>query len=114
LNWLFAGEGSANALELSNEAGRMPEVSAEMKPVIDAVIEVMLSDDEGVKLALSQNAFTFQQSVRWKREVDELRNDMEIIKKRLLDPREADFKTQGTPGEDQHLGKHRVGGKNSE
>jgi len=32
----------------------------QMQPVIDAVMEVMISDHSGVKLALTQNALMFQ------------------------------------------------------
>lgn len=111
IQWLATGEGPMTSVESLNELRFAPVVSPEIRPVIDAVIEVMLSNDEGTKLALSQNAFTFQQSVRRRKEIDELRNDIEIIKKRLLDPQQTDFKTMGPEGGEQHLDKHRAGGE---
>jgi len=111
VQWLATGEGPMTTAESLNELRSAPVVLPEIRPVIDAVIEVMLSSDEGTKLALSQNAFTFQQTVRRKKEIEELRNDIEIIKKRLLEPQETDFKTTEPEGREQHLDKHRVGGE---
>jgi len=96
--WLATGKGrmiDEPAAAIDHIMSSSDSLSEEVQRVVNAVIEVMLSDDEGTKLALAQNAFTFQQSVRRKREIEELRNDIEIIKKRLLGPLEADFKTQG-------------------
>ncbi len=114
--WLATGAGTMTEdpvidLDRTMMIKALPE---ETQRVVDAVLEVMLSDDEGTKLALSQNAFTFQQTVRRKREIEELRNDIEVIKRRLIGSQESDFKTSGIPGEDQHLVKHRGAGKHSE
>jgi DICT domain-containing protein len=73
--------------------------------VYEAFIEVMTSDHDGVRLALTQNTYMFQEAVRNKKEVAELKADIEIIKKRLLSTQETDFKTQGAK-----RGKHRAGG----
>lgn len=70
----------------------------EIQSVINAVIEVMTSDDEGTKLALAQNAFTFQRTVRNGKEIAQLKSDIEAIKRRLMpneQPREDDFKNTG-------------------
>lgn len=87
-------------------------IPTNLRAIIDAVIEVMTSEDEDTKLALLQNAFTFQKTVRNGKEIAELKADMEIIKKRLLGAADTDFKTLEAPGASEHPGeKHRAGGK---
>jgi len=73
-------------------------ITPEIQPVIDAVIEVMTSDNEIFKTALTQNAFAFQLSVRSEKKVSKLENDIKEIK-RVLGTREDDFKTLGPQGE---------------
>lgn len=121
LTWLISGAGpvfchdpgsrtesdlSSSSLEEYNAS-----IPASMRPVHEAFMEVMLSSDEGTKLALSQNVFTFQKTVRNELKVLKLESDIEDIKK-ALKTRETDFKTQGTPGASEHPGeKHHAGGK---
>ena len=69
-----------------------PIIVVDKRAAIKAVNEVMDSDHEGVKLALMQNALMFQEMVRNAREIDEIKRDMDAIKRRLLEPREDDFK----------------------
>jgi transcriptional regulator with XRE-family HTH domain len=83
--------------------------TTEIQPVLEAFVEVMTSNHEGVKLALTQNTYMFQETVRNAKEIEELKRDMNIIKKRLLNPREDDFKTQELKGE-----KKQGGGGNGE
>jgi len=73
-------------------------VPPEIQPVFDAFIEVMTSDHEGVKLALTQNTYMFQETVRSVKKVSKLENDIKEIK-RVLGTREDDFKTLGSQGE---------------
>lgn len=81
-------------------------VSKDLVTIVEAVIEVMTSNDTDTKLALSQNVFTFQRTVRNEKEITELKKDMAAIKRRLFaDPREDDFKTQ-----EQQRGEQRMGG----
>lgn len=83
----------------------------ELRQLLDAFIEVMTSDNKGMKLALSQNTLMFLQAVRDGQKVAKLESDIEDIKK-VLKTRETDFKTQGTPGESEHPeNKHHAGGK---
>ena len=75
--------------------------------MLDAFLEVMTSNEEGTKLALTQNVHEFREKIRDRLEISEMKADMEIIKKRLFNPRETDFKIQGVKGET-----HRGGGDN--
>jgi hypothetical protein len=90
---------------------------SEFKPTLDAVVEVISSHDEIMKTALIQNAFAFQKAVQNGAKIDRLEQDMEAIKRRLLsgpveEPREDDFKIQGTKRAGEHRGKkhHASGG----
>ena len=116
VEWIATGEGPVYVNETNSQDYVRPEaISTDVQAVIDAVIEVMLSDDQDTKLALSQNAFTFQRTVRNGREIAELRRDMDIIKKRLLsqdEARETDFETPGPQGGETTSGKkQREGGR---
>ena len=83
----------------------------ELQTILEAFLEVITSDNEGMKLALTQNTLMFQQAVRDGQKVARLESDIEDIKK-VLRTRETDFKTQGAPGASEHPGeKHRAGGK---
>jgi len=73
-------------------------IPLEIQPVVDAVVEVMTSNNEVFKIALTQNAFAFQQSVRGEQKISKLENDIAEIR-RLLSPREDDFKIQELKGE---------------
>jgi transcriptional regulator with XRE-family HTH domain len=84
------------AYRVCEAAETTPGIVVDPKAVIDAVNEVMSSDDVGTKLALAQNAFTFLKTVRNGKEIEELRRDMDIIKRRLMEPREDDFKIAET------------------
>ncbi|NLT22568.1 MAG: helix-turn-helix transcriptional regulator [Syntrophorhabdus sp.] len=121
LTWLISGVGPVfcNSSGKENEKGTVSEKPEEyqttvpnsMKKVHDAFMEVMLSNDEGTKLALTQNIFTFQRTVRSELKVSKLESDIEDIK-RALKSRDTDFKTQESPGESRQPGeKHRVGGE---
>lgn len=86
----------------------------ELKPLVDAFIEVMTSNNEGMKLALSQNTLMFRQAVRDAERVSKLETDIEDIKKALWRIRDTDFKTQEPQGAIEHPGEeNRVGGKES-
>ncbi len=86
----------------------------ELKPLVDAFIEVMTSNNEGMKLALSQNTLMFRQAVRDAERVSKLETDIESIKKTLWRIRDTDFKTQEPQGGSEHPGEeNRVGGKES-
>lgn len=83
----------------------------ELQTILEAFLEVITSDNEGMKLALTQNTLMFQQAVRDGQKVAKLESDIEDIKK-VLRTRETDFKTQEAPGASEHPGeKHRAGGK---
>lgn len=84
--------------------------SQDLQPVYSAFNDVMTSDHEGVKLALTQNTFMFQETVANAKKVAKLEYDIKEIK-RVLNQRETDFKTQGLKregdlqlGEKQHKG----------
>ncbi len=85
----------------------------EIRPVFEAFIEVMTSGEKGTIQALTQNVYEFRESVNNKKEIAAMKKDMDAIKRRLFaEPLEADFKTQGTPGENEHPeNKHHAGGK---
>ena len=68
--------------------------SQDLQPVYSAFNDVMTSDHEGVKLALTQNTFMFQETVANAKKVAKLEYDIKEIK-RVLNQRETDFKTQG-------------------
>lgn len=114
INWLLTGEGPMFLTKSSAQGTENVEVPAGVEPAVyEAFLEVMRSEHRGVKLALTQNTFMFQETVRSVKKVTQLENDIEEIK-RVLNSRESDFKTSGAQGEDQHLVKHRGAGKHSE
>ncbi|HVN97525.1 MAG TPA: hypothetical protein VMT62_13940 [Syntrophorhabdaceae bacterium] len=82
-------------------------VPEEIRPIFDAFMEIMTSGHEGVKLALTQNIYMFLGAVRNAQKVTKLEKDVEEIK-RVIGPREDDFKTSGSKGEK----KQRAGGQN--
>jgi len=87
------------------------EISKKLQPVLDAFMEIMTSDHEGVKLALTQNIFMFQETVRGAKKISKLEKDIEEIK-RVISPREDDFKTQGELGAgEHHKKKHHASGE---
>lgn len=96
INWILTGEGLMStgikegglpadvAREIKQSyiaPGEVVALPDEAQAVVDAVIEVMTSDYSGVKMALSQNALMFQEMVRNKKEIGELKRDMESFKK---------------------------------
>ncbi len=110
INWILTGEGhiykETPQIEPEN-AGVVRDravestysvVPAEIQPIFEAFMEVMTSNDRDTKLALTQNVFTFQRTVRNGEEISALKQDMDVIKKRLLEPMETDFKTQKRSG----------------
>gem|GEM_PF-985827 len=110
--WLATGGETAAEEHIIARDKALAPLSEETQRVVDAVIEIMASDDEGTKLALSQNAFTFLKTIRQNKEIEELKNDMEVIKKRILGEEDKDFKTSESARESQQQEKkHRVGGE---
>lgn len=120
LNWLLTGkgpmfqthDGQPAVVHHANERQeRSPSASSESEldypakyqDIMRAVAEVLSSDDEGTKLALIQNALTFQKTVRSTEKIARLEADIEAIKRhfapREAEPRETDFKTLGSKGE---------------
>lgn len=85
---------------VSYKAGNALE-ALQIKPVMDAVMEVMTSDHSGVKLALTQNALIFQEMVRNANKLSKLEDRIEKIE-RQRSPREDDFKTQETKRAGEH------------
>lgn len=91
-NWILAGVGAMRIGEGSPAAAGsgaggdplagvvIPDVPALIQPVIEAVVEVMTSDDAGTKLALMQNALTFQRTVRNERRLTALERDFAQVK----------------------------------
>ena len=65
----------------------------EIETALIAFIEVIFSKEEGIRLALLQNTFMFQQAVHDAIKVRNLEEDIMQIKK-MLESRETDFKTQ--------------------
>lgn len=112
IDWLLTGKGPRSGLEVLFQAAPAP-VSEKIQPVFEAFMEVMTSEEKGTVLALTQNTYEFRDKVRLQKEMANMKKDMDAIKRRLFDePREADFKTQGTPGESEHPeSKHHAGGK---
>ncbi len=124
-NWILTGKGemyiteseftyNINTVNTDNIVSEVQEPYSMpvpgLQPVYDAFTEVMSSNDEDTKLALTQNVFTFQKTVRFGKEIAEIKRDMDAIKRRLFtDPREDDFKTLESPGE-----KIKAGGGNGE
>ncbi len=133
LNWIMTGEGSmelrkAPEIKLNQPSGirdggvfydagiQMPPIShgkdiQDLQPALDAAAEVLTSTDDDAKLALLQNVYAFQGRVRYKEEVDALKRkvaqleaDMDAIRRRLLEPREDDFKTQEAKGAKKQAG----------
>jgi transcriptional regulator with XRE-family HTH domain len=87
-------------------AGR--KLSPDVEEIVEAFIEVMNSDEPGIKYALIQNTLEFRNAVRNKKEIAEMRRDLDVIKRRLLNSLETDFKNQGQTG----VIKDREGGRN--
>jgi hypothetical protein len=113
--WLATGEGSMYDSDTANERRseyavdrQSVNVPDEVRPVLDAFIEVMSSDEYGTKLALKQNVMEFRDKVRIMKEFGEMRSDLDAIKRRILDPIETDFKTQGR----KRASTNREGGEN--
>lgn len=124
INWLLTGQGCMyiNAQDVSStedvsehgqEYPSTARVPPDIEPVFEAFMEVMTSKEQGTILALTQNTYEFRDKVRLQKEMANIKKDMEAIKRRLFDePREADFKTQGPPGESEHPeNKQHAGGK---
>ncbi len=107
--WLSSGRG---AMSEKTESVGYPKT---FKPILDAVTEVMSSGDEEAKLALSQNAYSFQERIRYRKEVEKLKVDMDILKKKVFEePREDNLMGQGTQRKRPHQkAKQRAGGKSS-
>jgi len=76
-------------------------------------MEVMTSEEPGTILALTQNTYEFRDKIRLQKELANMKEDMDAIKRRLFDePRETDLKTAGSQGVSrQPENKHRVGGE---
>ncbi len=104
-------------------------IPASIQPVVEAVVDVMKSDDQDAIVSLALNAYTFQGRVRYKSEVEQLKHevaerkkesdelrqeltqmkaDMDAIRRQILEPREADFKISGA------VGKIKTGGGNGD
>jgi len=112
IDWLLTGQGPRSALEVLFEpaSGR---VSEKIQPVFEAFMEVMTSEEPGTILALTQNTYEFRDKIRLQKELANMKEDMDAIKRRLFDePRETDLKTAGSQGVSRQPGtKHRVGGE---
>jgi hypothetical protein len=125
IDWLLTGRGpmyaenvapnvdNQRAMEQEDgclRAASQTNIPADAKPVLDAFVEVMNSGHEGVKQALTQSTFAFQETVRSAKRITALEADIEVIKRHFV-PREDDFKTLGQMGESQQRENQRGGGK---
>ncbi len=126
VNWILTGEGEMRTADIKNtvestgqvnDKGSHPMISEtilnrlniptltyiQMQPVIDAVMEVMISDHSGVKLALTQNALMFQEMVRNAKKLEKLEKRIEDIES-VNKKGETDFKTAESQGEKKKAG----------
>jgi len=119
-DWLGTGEGSIESGQLDEVNKRAPQseqnlnfVSPDpsLQHIFDAFMEVMTSEETGTKTALIQNTLEFRDAIRNKKEIAEMKRDMDIIKKRIFGEADKDLKTEGlqegenaTPGKAQREG----------
>ncbi|MBP7529306.1 MAG: helix-turn-helix transcriptional regulator [Syntrophorhabdaceae bacterium] len=113
----------AESLESFRVSGKPIHEVQEIGEMLNALLEILTSDNDTVKYAIKSNLVAFRHTVRSDKKILEQENDIrhlcaEIseLKNSLNNPQksnaETDFKTSGSSGESEHLGnKHRAGGK---
>lgn len=99
-DWLLTGKGKIfkeqgypGTENLSVREIISPIYNPELKNIIDAVVEIMTSDDKITKDALKQNIIAFQQSVRNNKKINKLERDIEVLKS-VLNPKNPGTKAK--------------------
>ncbi|OPX99585.1 MAG: Helix-turn-helix domain protein [Syntrophorhabdus sp. PtaB.Bin047] len=137
-SWLETGKGSmfnepatggpssaalmiAERLDCYRVTDRPRHEVEEIREMLNALLEILTSDNDTVKYAIKSNLVAFRHTVRSDNKIIEQEADikrlcaeMNELKQSLSEPRrlDTDFKTQGSSRESKQLrGKHRVGGK---
>ncbi|MCE5208982.1 MAG: helix-turn-helix domain-containing protein [Chloroflexi bacterium] len=118
----------AQGLEHYKVTGRPIHEVEEIREMLNALLEILTSENETVKYAIKSNLVAFQHTVRSDNKIisqdnniRRLRAEINELKNSLKNPTssrpggsdtESDFKTQGTPRERKHpKDTHRAGGK---